>query len=113
MSTISYIEMGSGNASLSSSFFERLFDWRFHAMDGSEGGGWFETSSIRVGLHGRDHEFGIVPYFRVQSIEVAVADVRRLGGQADDHIANEPGFGRFCNCKDPQGMRFGLHEPPT
>lgn len=26
------------------------------------------------------------------------------------HANEEPGFGRFCSCKDPEGVRFGLHQ---
>lgn len=37
--------------------------------------------------------------------------MRELGGTASDPGANEAGFGRFSQCIDPQGVRFGLHEP--
>lgn len=77
--------------------------------EASPGSGWFETPTGKVGLHGNDAG-GAVPYFRVENIEAAVAHVRALGGTAEDFIANEPGFGRFCNCTDPQGLRFGLHQ---
>jgi predicted enzyme related to lactoylglutathione lyase len=39
-----------------------------------------------------------------------MALVREAGGQADPPAPEEPGFGRFSNCRDPQGIRFGLHQ---
>ncbi|EED69067.1 VOC family protein [Comamonas testosteroni] len=112
MSEVSFIEMGSIAPEKTSHFFAALLGWTFHpiASQASPGGGWFETSTGgKVGLHGNDGA-GAVLYFRVENMESAVAQVRALGGSAEDTIADEPGFGRFCNCADPQGLRFGLHQ---
>lgn len=111
MSDISFVEMGSGDTEKTGSFFSGLFGWTYHPMGRPGQGGWFETPAIKIGLHGDDPGWEMVPYFRVDNIEAAIEKVRALGGWAEDLIAEEEGFGRFCNCKDPQGMRFGLHEP--
>ena len=113
MPEVTFIELGSGAPDKTSRFFAELFGWVFHPMEPGEaaGGGWFDTPSGKAGLHGRDAQSGLVAYFRVDDIKDAVRRVRDLGGDAEDAIADEPGFGRFCNCKDPQGLRFGLHEP--
>jgi predicted enzyme related to lactoylglutathione lyase len=37
--------------------------------------------------------------------------VRELGGKAADPGPAEAAFGRFAQCEDPQGVRFGLHQP--
>lgn len=113
MAQVTFIEMGSGDPQTTSRFFAELFGWTFHAMadEKARGGGWFDASPLTVGLHGGDAEAGATPYIRVEDIEAAIAQVRALGGWAEDFIADEPDFGRFCNCKDPQGLRFGLHEP--
>jgi predicted enzyme related to lactoylglutathione lyase len=108
-SEISYIEIGAGDAGRASGFFSALFGWPFHPM-GDAGDGWFETPSLKAGLHGNDPDGGIVVYFRVPDLEAAIAKVRELGGEAEDRIADEEGFGRFCNCRGPQGIRFGLHQ---
>lgn len=112
MSDVTFIEMGSGSAEHSSRFFAGLFGWRFHPIDdeGAAGGGWFETPTGRIGLHGNDPQWQMLPYFRVDNMDLAVERVRELGGEAEKRITNEPGFGRFCHCRDPQGMRFGLHQ---
>lgn len=105
---ISYIEVGSGDAAATARFLTDLFGWPFTPMGDA---GWFQTPSIRAGLHGDDPEHGIVPYFRVADIEAAAARVRELGGTVEGPGEDEPGFGRFCNCRDAQGLRFGLHQP--
>ena len=107
---VSYLEIGTGNVAVSRSFFEQLFGWTFHAMEpGNEG--WFQTPSIRAGVHGNDPSPQFAVYFDVPNLEKAVSKVKELGGKAEDLGPEEPGFGRFCNCTDPQGVRFGLHQP--
>jgi uncharacterized protein len=108
---VSFLEIGSKDAAVSSAFFQELFGWQFTPM--SEGGGWFQTPSIRAGLHGDDPVPQLYVFFDVPNLTAAIARVRTAGGQAEDPGAIEPGFGRFSNCLDPQGIRFGLHEIPT
>jgi predicted enzyme related to lactoylglutathione lyase len=107
---ISYIEIGSGEAQATARFISDLFGWAFSPM-GDAGDGWFEAAGIRAGLHGNDPAHGTVVYFRVSDLEASAARVRELGGEVEEPAAEEPGFGRFYNCRDPQGLRFGLHQP--
>ena len=107
--TVTFIEMGTGDTGLTSQFFSKLFGWQFQTM-GDTGNGWFESPGGRIGLHSNDPGWEMVPYFKVSDLEAAMEQVRALGGETED-IATAEGFGRFSNCKDPQGMRFGLHEP--
>ncbi len=105
---VSYIEIGVSDASKSKAFLERMFGWDFHSFgDGAEG--WYETPPFKIGLHGGDPNWGFLVYFGVPDLEAAVSDVSRLGGTAEKST-EEPGFGRFCICRDPQGLRFGLHQ---
>jgi predicted enzyme related to lactoylglutathione lyase len=104
---VSYIEIGAGDAGKTRSFLGQLFGWDFHPM-GTGPEGWFETPSIKAGLHGNDPEPGILVFFSVPDLEITIAKVRELGGDASEPI-EEPGFGRFSTCRDPQGIRFGLH----
>ena len=106
---VSFVEMGSGEVEKTVEFFSSLFAWPFTPM--GAGGGWFDAPGGRIGVHGGDPDWGAVPYFRVLQLEAAADQVRTLGGEADE-VLDEPGFGRFCNCRDPQGMRFGLHQLP-
>jgi len=107
---ISYLEIGANDTESTRHFFEQLFGWSFNPM-GDEGEGWFQTPSIEVGLHGNDPEPQFFIFFNVPDLELAIARVKELGGETDEPGANEPGFGRFCICRDPQGIRFGLHQP--
>ena len=108
--SVSYLEIGGQNAQVSQDFFRHLFDWPFQPTE-APGEGWFRTPSIQVGLHGNDPARQVLVFFRVADMPAAVAKVKALGGQADDPGPGEPGFGIFCLCRDPQGVRFGLHQP--
>jgi predicted enzyme related to lactoylglutathione lyase len=106
-SEVSFIEIGAVDAGRAGAFLGQLFGWDFHLM-GTGPEGWFQTPSIRAGVHGNDPNPGILVFFSVSDLEEAIAKVKELGGQADEP-AEEPGFGSFCTCRDPQGIRFGLH----
>jgi len=105
---VSYIEIGVSDASKSRAFLEQMFGWTFHPF-GQGGEGWFQTPTLKAGVHGGDPNWGFLVYFGVLDLEGAIADVIRLGGTAEVPT-DEPGFGRFCHCRDPQGLRFGLHQ---
>ncbi len=77
MRNVSYVKIGSGNAEATSRFFERLFSWTLRPMRTSDGGGWFETGDSRIGLHGNDPNWGIVPNSRVENIQAAAAGFAR------------------------------------
>ena len=103
----SYLEIGAPDSDAAQSFFSGLFGWSYTGM---EGGGVFDTGDIVTGLHGDDPNPGIVVYFEVADLEIAIEKVRALGGTAEEPTPEEPGFGRFSSCRDPQGIRFGLRQ---
>jgi hypothetical protein len=106
---VSFIEVGTMDPGRSRPFFEQVFGWPFHPLSG--GGGWFQSPSIRVGLHGNDPQPQMYVFFAVSDLEQAMARVRDAGGRAESPT-DVPEFGRFTNCRDPQGIVFGLHQPP-
>jgi predicted enzyme related to lactoylglutathione lyase len=99
---VSYLEIGSGDVAATRAFFAAVFGWPCHDE------AWFQTPTIKAGLHGEDPSPQIYVYFNVSDIEAAAARVRAAGGEAEEPT-DEPGFGRFVNCRDPSGIRFGLH----
>lgn len=105
---VSFLEVGSAEAGKTVEFFASLFAWPFNPT--GKGGGWFDAPGGKIGVHGDDPAWGILPYFRVPEIGATADRVRQLGGEAGDFL-DEPGFGRLCHCRDSQGMRFGLHQP--
>jgi predicted enzyme related to lactoylglutathione lyase len=107
-----FFEIGVPDAKRAKAFYGQLLAWTFHSM-GEGDQAWVETPTIRGGLHDQDPESRIDVFFSVPDIDRAVTAVRELGGQAEDARSEEPGFGRFALCQDDQGVRFGLHQPPT
>lgn len=106
----SYLEIGSREPGTTATFFQDVFGWPYHPMGGE--GGWFQGPTMKTGLHGGDAAPQIYVYFAVSDLAGAIAKVRAAGGHADEPGPEEPGFGRFCNCKDPTGIAFGLHQVP-
>ena len=109
--TPTYLEIGSKDPAASAAFFETVFNWSYTPM-GTDGG-WFQTPTIKAGLHGNDPAPQFYVYFSVPDLMTAIEQVRAAGGEAGEAGPDEPGFGRFCSCKDPSGVAFGLHQAPT
>jgi uncharacterized protein len=108
--TPTYLEIGSDDPTATSAFFAAVFGWTYTPMGAQ--GGFFQTPTLKAGLHGDDPAPQISVYFSVPDLAQAVATVRAAGGVADDPGPEEPGFGRFSTCQAPGGVRFGLHQPP-
>lgn len=100
---VSYLEIGSADVAATRAFFGAVFAWPCHDE------AWFQTPTLKAGLHGNDPSPQIYVYFKVSDLEAAAARVRAAGGETDS-IADEAGFGRFVNCHAPGGIRFGLHQ---
>jgi predicted enzyme related to lactoylglutathione lyase len=103
-----FIELGVPSGGRAHPFYQALFGWTVHPME--QDNFWMQTPTIRVGLHPGDETATMVVYFDVDDIEAAARRVRELGGQAPEPGPETPGFGRFVECRDPQGVRFGLHQ---
>jgi hypothetical protein len=48
-------------------------------------------------------------YFDTDDIDASIAQVRELGGSADDK-SPIPHIGWFTHCKDPEGIEFSLFQ---
>jgi predicted enzyme related to lactoylglutathione lyase len=107
-----HFELGVDDAERAKVFYSKLFGWTFHPTgEGREG--WIETGGVPGGLHENDPNPGVVVYFSVPDLDHALTTAGELGGQPGRPSAEEPGFGRFAECIDDQGTRFGLHQPPS
>jgi predicted enzyme related to lactoylglutathione lyase len=100
--TVSFLEIGSTEMTATRKFFGAVFDWPCRDEM------WFQTPTIKAGLHGNEKTPQIYVYFAVSDLDEAAARVRAAGGEASE-IKDEGEFGRFVNCKDPGGILFGLH----
>jgi uncharacterized protein len=106
----SFIELGTPAGSRARQFYGDVFGWTFTDM-GRESF-LAHTPTLPIGLHPGDPDAVFVIYFLVDDIEAGVARVRAAGGTADDPGPEQAGFGRFVECRDDQGVRFGLRQPP-
>ena len=114
---LSFFEIGVEDVERGRAFYGGLFGWEFET--GSEGGGsTISGASTPGGIHGGDPGASPYLFFAVDDLDAAVDRVRALGGEVeevDDDGEDEDSiarFGRFKLCRDDQGSRFGLHQPP-
>lgn len=103
-----FLEIGVPSGSRAREFYEKLFGWTFHDMEGENY--WIETPTLRAGLHPDDDTKIIGVYFSVPDIRAAIERVRELGGEANLRPGGD-GDDRFAECRDNQGVYFGLHQP--
>jgi uncharacterized protein len=106
----SHFEVGVPDAARAKAFYGALLGWKFEPTHGENA--WIASGGMRGGVHDGDEARTIVLYFRVDDIEEAARRVRELGGHADDPGPEGPG-GRYLECRDDQGVPFGLHQPPS
>ena len=111
---LAFFELGVEDAEKGRAFYGGLFGWTFETMNQ---GFSITTPTVPGGLHPGDP--GAAPYvfFAVDDIDEAVARVRELGGEVDEmdvegDASSQATFGRFKLCRDDQGSKFGLHQPP-
>ena len=106
---LSFIEIGVSDPHVARHFLSELFDWPFTPM-GDSGEGWFQTPQMRAGMHREALNPKFYVFFDVPDLTAAINRVVELGGHAEKPRSEEPGFGRFCNCRTPDGLEFGLHQ---
>ena len=106
MTGLPFIEIGLPDAERGLAFYREAFGWE---VRGEGDARHFETADGPVGLHGGDDP-SMVVYLPVPDLAPAIARVERAGGRVMGGVNDEPGFGRFATCADPQGVRFGQRE---
>lgn len=111
----SFIEFGVTDTEAARDFYSSLFGWDFTllthgssiAMPGAPAG-------ISAGSHVEtDDPPSIIVYFAVDDLEAAVEQVRKLGGEVGPLRPASPVYGAFAECKDTQGVAFGLRQLPA
>lgn len=89
-------------------FYAGLFGWEFEPGDGPRGYHHAAHSAPPGGvLGGKEPE--LRAWFRVDDVRAAVARVRALGGRAEE--PQESPSGLSADCRDDQGVAFGLWQP--
>jgi hypothetical protein len=106
----SHFEVGVADAMKARRFYGELLGWSYETTRADDA--WIETGGVRGGVHGEDADSTIVLYFSVPDLDDAALRVRELGGEAPDPGEADPS-GRYAQCRDDQGVVFGLHQPPA
>jgi predicted enzyme related to lactoylglutathione lyase len=88
-------------------FYGRLFGWQF-TPDANDSYAHVANTTPGGGLH-RDDARSPKVWFKVEDIRAAVAQVRELGGTADEPQQSPSGWSTAC-CDD-QGTEFNLWQP--
>ncbi len=102
---VAYLTFEVGDSSRARAFFGSVLGLRF--TPGRVEDGWqIADMAPMSGLSGGHTQTTIVPMYRVDDIEAAVARVRGLGGVATDP-SRQP-YGLTSDCTDNQGTRFYL-----
>jgi uncharacterized protein len=104
----SYIELGVPDLEAARRFYSSLLGW---ALSQVGTGGEVETQTLPIGIHGGDEEAHFELFFTVDDLDASTGKVIELGGSVlgDAHDSGE--FGRWAECRDDQGVRFGLRQP--
>ncbi|WP_052850757.1 VOC family protein [Streptomyces avicenniae] len=113
---VAFVELGVADVTLARTFYAGLFGWSF-APGPAQDGVMISGLGVPGGLHGGDQGARPVVFFLVENMDAALTKVQTLGGSVDSTaLDGDPGtqarFGRFVLCRDDQGSRFGLHQPP-
>lgn len=103
----SYIELGVPDVPAALRFYGQLLGWEGTAMGQ---GGQVTTPTLDIGIHGGDPAAHFEVFFAVPDLESAVQRLPELGGAALGGINDSEGFGRWVECRDDQGVRFGLRQ---
>ncbi|MEU7620168.1 VOC family protein [Micromonospora rifamycinica] len=94
-------------------FYEALFGWKFTMLTH---GSYIEMPDAPAGLEAGSHPDTdpphIIVYFAVDDLAAAVERVKELGGEVGPLRPPSPQYGAFAECRDSQGVAFGLRERP-
>src|SRR5690348_10267265 len=101
----SYIELGVPDTAAAQAFYAGLFGWA------PRGPGQVDTATLSIGMHGGDDNAHFEVFFAVDDLAESMARVTALGGRLVSEVNTSPGFGRWVECADDQGVRFGLRQP--
>ncbi|HEU4424410.1 MAG TPA: VOC family protein [Pilimelia sp.] len=115
-----FVEIGVPDLEKGRIFYEKLFGWTSTPLPvgtltlhlGGDNAGAAREYKIGAGMH-PDPDPQIYVYFRVADLDATLARVVELGGETFPLRPGSPEAGRYAECRDNQGVIFGLHEPPS
>ena len=105
-----HFEIPAGDSSRALNFYGQMFGWKLEDMPGPveyHMGQIDDSMGGAIYPAGADSGGGIRVYFDVDDINAGSAQVRDLGGKAED-AQPVPQMGWFALCEDTEGNAFGL-----
>jgi uncharacterized protein len=103
----SHVELGVPDVEAARVFYGTLLGWE---IGGGAQGGEVRTASLNIGVHGGDPATAFEVFFAVPDLDGALARLASLGGRTVSEVTAGGTFGRWVECADDQGVRFGLRE---
>lgn len=107
---LAYFELGVADTRRAQEFFGNVLGWRFAGGISADGYHVQTPDGPPGGLRGEEISPGMRVFIRVPDLDLTTARIRELGGSVDA-VEDGPG-GRRAHCRDDQGTRFSLVEPP-
>lgn len=108
--TMVHLEIPAGDTAKARAFWGGLFGWKFEEFSGSPTEYHMtrisDSSGAAISAADGDKR-GPRVYFDVDDVKAGVAQVRELGGKADEPMP-VPSMGWFATCTDNEGNDFGL-----
>lgn len=105
-----YIELGVRDADAARTFYGALLGWK---PQGTSGPGQVATPTLNIGIHDGDPSAVFEVFFAVTDLDASIERVLELGGNIQSDVNDNPDFGRWVECADDQGVRFGLRQTDT
>jgi predicted enzyme related to lactoylglutathione lyase len=118
MPTIVHFDISADDTTRAKKFYSALFGWKFETYPGPMEYSLISTNNLDgtpgvgggLGKRSDPSQRGVLNYYGVESIEVAMKKVRSLGGKIITEKMVVPRMGYMVNCEDTEGNRFGLWE---
>jgi predicted enzyme related to lactoylglutathione lyase len=103
----SYVELGVPDADRALAFYGAVLGW---SVDPGAGMAQIDTPTLSIGIHGGDSAAHFEVMFAVADLDATLSALHAAGGEVLGAVNDSPGFGRWVECRDDQGVRFGLRE---
>ena len=105
-SSIAWFEGPAADTRRARDFYARVFGWTFEPFGDDD---YHMAQNAGGAVHAAPIESGLLAYFGVENIDAVLGRIRKSGGAVVDE-QKVPGVGRYAQCRDSEGNRFGVVE---
>lgn len=118
MSRVVHFEILADDPKRAAQFYQDALGWDVQGWEDGAEAYWLITTGpdgtpgINGGLMGRHFPQGVINTIEVDSLAETLAKIEDAGAKV--HGPNEiPGVGTHAYCRDPEGVLFGVLQPPA